>query len=112
MIFHASISSDRVTYTVHLQDEDDYFFIVPIENDGSDNWNRLQLWLDEGNSIVDDLPSFADMYADLRRPEYPALHEQLDKLFHDIQNGTLDQTGEFFTAIKTVKETFPKPAES
>lgn len=41
--------------------------------------------------------------------EYPQLGEQLDKLFHDIENGTLDQNGEFFTAIKAVKDANPKP---
>tara|TARA_R100000329_G_C7441090_1_gene155104 strand:- start:119 stop:445 length:327 start_codon:yes stop_codon:yes gene_type:complete len=34
--------------------------------------------------------------------------EQLDKLFHDIDNGTLDKTGEFYTAIKKVKDDNPK----
>ena len=34
--------------------------------------------------------------------------EQLDKLFHDIDNGTLDKTGEFSTAIKKVKDDNPK----
>ena len=34
--------------------------------------------------------------------------EQLDKLFHDIDNGTLDKNGEFYTAIKKVKDDNPK----
>ena len=34
--------------------------------------------------------------------------EQLDKLFHDIDNGKLDKTGEFYTAIKSVKDNNPK----
>ena len=40
---------------------------------------------------------------------YPALAEQFDKLWHDINNGTLDNTGEFFTALKEVKDNNPKP---
>jgi len=40
---------------------------------------------------------------------YPPLGEQFDKLWHDINNGTLDETGEFFTALKTVKDDNPKP---
>lgn len=43
-----------------------------------------------------------------RRIEYPYIKEQLDKLWHDINNGTLDNTGEFFTAINTVKTKYPK----
>ena len=40
---------------------------------------------------------------------YPPLGEQFDKLWHDINNGTLDETGEFFTALKEVKDDNPKP---
>ena len=46
-----------------------------------------------------------------RRSGYPALGEQFDKLWHDINNGTLDNTGEFFTALKEVKDNNPKPGE-
>lgn len=42
---------------------------------------------------------------------YPQLGEQFDKLWHDINNGTLDNTGEFFTALKEVKDNNPKPGE-
>ena len=40
--------------------------------------------------------------------EYPDLREQLDKLFHDIDEGKLDKTGTFYTAIKAVKDKYPK----
>jgi len=40
---------------------------------------------------------------------YPQLGEQLDKLWHDINSGTLDNTGEFFTVLKEVKDNNPKP---
>ena len=46
-----------------------------------------------------------------RQSAYPALAEQFDKLWHDINNGTLDNTGAFFTALKTVKDDNPKPGE-
>ena len=42
---------------------------------------------------------------------YPQLGEQFDKLWHDINNGTLDNTGAFYTALKTVKDDNPKPGE-
>ena len=38
--------------------------------------------------------------------------EQLDLLFHDIENGTLDQTGDFYNYLKRVKDMHPKPEES
>jgi len=46
-----------------------------------------------------------------RRNAYPALGEQFDKLWHDINNGTLDNTGAFYTALKEVKDNNPKPGE-
>ena len=47
-------------------------------------------------------------YKNDRQVAYPALAEQFDKLWHDINNGTLDNTGAFFTALKTVKDDNPK----
>ena len=43
-----------------------------------------------------------------RKLEYPALEEQLDKLFHDIDEGKLDKTGSFYTALKAIKDAHPK----
>ena len=43
-----------------------------------------------------------------RKIAYPAIEEQLDKLFHDIDAGKLDKTGQFYKAIKAVKEANPK----
>ena len=40
---------------------------------------------------------------------YPKIGEQLDKLWHDIDEGKLDKNGEFYKYIKNVKDTFPKP---
>jgi len=53
----------------------------------------------------------ANQYQRDRAIAYPALAEQFDKLWHDINNGTLDNTGEFFTALKNVKDTYPKENE-
>lgn len=43
-----------------------------------------------------------------RSLSYPLLIEQLDKIFHDIDNDTLDKSGEFYKALKEVKNSFPK----
>ena len=43
-----------------------------------------------------------------RKLEYGEWQEQLDKLYHDIDNGKLDETGEWFKAIKKVKDNNPK----
>ncbi len=44
-----------------------------------------------------------------RDRKYPDLGEQFDLLFKDINEGTLDKTGGFYTAIKAVKDAHPKP---
>lgn len=48
------------------------------------------------------------LYINERRNAYPNIVDQLDKLFHDIDQGKLDKTGEFYKALLHVKTTFPK----
>jgi len=39
-----------------------------------------------------------------RRTEYLSWNEQLDKLYHDINDGKLDKTGSWYKHIKAVKD--------
>ena len=39
-----------------------------------------------------------------RITEYLSWNEQLDKLYHDIDDGKLDKTGSWYTHIKAVKD--------
>jgi hypothetical protein len=84
--------------------------------------NDVVIWLDEEiteptsteiSNEIDRLQAEYDnnQYARDRAIAYPALAEQFDKLWHDINNGTLDNTGAFYTALKTVKDDNPKPGE-
>ena len=44
---------------------------------------------------------------------YPNLSEQFDQLFRDVAAGKFGEdakTGEWYTAIKEVKDTYPKPS--
>ena len=52
-----------------------------------------------------------NQYKRNRTAAYPEIREQLDKLWHDIDNGTLTKSGDFYTAINTVKTNNPKPSE-
>ena len=47
-------------------------------------------------------------YAKKRGVEYPRIGDQLDALYRDIENGTLTKSGEFYSMIKAVKDTYPK----
>jgi|9_EtaG_2_1085328.scaffolds.fasta_scaffold07018_3 hypothetical protein len=40
--------------------------------------------------------------------QYPLIGEQLDMLWHDINDGKLDNTGSFYTTLKKVKDDNPK----
>ena len=40
---------------------------------------------------------------------YPSIGDQLDNLYKDILAGTLTSSGTFATAIKAVKDKYPKP---
>ena len=45
-----------------------------------------------------------------RVKEYSSVLDQLDQLWHDIDEGKLDKTGSFYTTIKTIKDKYPKPS--
>ena len=51
-----------------------------------------------------------DSYRSKRRESYDSLPNQLDNLWHDINEGKLDKTGAFYKAIKTIKDANPKPS--
>ena len=85
----------------------------------SDKYEDI-IWQDKNTSI----PTKKECEDELKRLEeedkktqyqrdrkYPNLGEQFDLLFKDINEGTLDKTGGFYTAIKAVKDAHPKPSE-
>jgi len=43
-----------------------------------------------------------------RRAEYPIIGDQLDMLWHAIDDGTLDKTSDFYTSLKATKDKYPK----
>lgn len=49
-------------------------------------------------------------YKVLRAREYPQIREQMDMIWHAIDEGKLDKTSDFYLRLKAVKEMFPKDA--
>lgn len=49
-------------------------------------------------------------YKVLRAKEYPNIKEQLDMIWHAIDNGGLDKECDFYKELKKVKEKYPKDA--
>ena len=58
--------------------------------------------------VIDESELDSDTHSEARLQAYPAIAEQLDKLYHDIDEGKVDKTGEFYKAIKAVKDANPK----
>mgnify|MGYP003133478360 CR=1 len=51
----------------------------------------------------------ANSYNQKRRRSYASIGDQLDQLYWDIDAGKLDKTGEWYKAIKAVKDANAKP---
>lgn len=48
-------------------------------------------------------------YIDKRIPEYPPIGDQLDALWHAMDQNTLPRIEPFYSQIKAVKDRYPKP---
>ena len=51
----------------------------------------------------------AGEYKITRANAFPKFSRQFDMLYNDITNGKLDETGDWYKAIKAVKDANPKP---
>jgi len=76
-------------------------------------WATSRAATDVRNEIIANGGQSAD-YARFRTDSmidgsYPSIPDQLDKLFHDITDGKLDETGSWYKAVKATKDKFRKP---
>ena len=55
----------------------------------------------------DDMVAEYDTFASKRKREYPTWQEQVDQLWHDIDDGKLDKTGTWYKAVKAIKDANP-----
>ena len=85
---------------------------VTLQNDGS--WDYIKLWTYSFTKPTDSQLATYEAAANTaesnhnvdikRKTEYLSWQEQLDKLWHDINDGKLDKTGSWYTHIKAVKD--------
>lgn len=55
-------------------------------------------------------PNYVPPYGSRRYNSYPEIREQLDMLWHELSaNGSISADGQWFNAIKEVKDNHPKP---
>ena len=78
-----------------------------------DAWATANAATDVRNALIASGGESSD-YAALRTDSmvtgsYPSIPDQLDKLYHDIDDGKLDKTGTWYLAIKATKDKFTKP---
>jgi len=98
------------------QDNDDFVIAAVEDYDSSYLYSYENGGVVKGAEIVMSEEDVADFenhlietaHVEPRMLAYPNISEQLDKLFHDIDNGTLDKDGDFYTSIKAVKDANPK----
>ena len=90
---------EKTAYDYYLEAENKEQFII----DKTIEWN-----LPEGDLIK----ILENQCKDKKAKEYPKIGEQLDLLWHDIDNGLFGdnaKTSEWFAAVKEVKDNNPKP---
>ena len=89
---------------LHLLDQ---YFIqtgnssIPKDPANSDYQQFIKDVAEQGYDIVEGPDVVQPSYADLRRPEYPPIEDQLDKIYHSGVNAWKAQ-------IKAIKEKYPK----
>ena len=92
---------EKTAYEYYLESDDKEQFII----DKSIEWN-----LPEGDLIN----ILHNQCKDEKLKNYPKIGDQLDKLWHDINDGIFGEVakqGNWFNTIKEIKDNYPKPTE-
>tara|TARA_R100001460_G_scaffold35889_1_gene68973 strand:+ start:513 stop:881 length:369 start_codon:yes stop_codon:yes gene_type:complete len=102
------------------ESSDDFRFTYVIQNDSDGKGDYLKAWNDKSiaepsESTLNSFESAANARESLktvqgkRKIEYLGLTEQLDLLYKDMLADKGDKTGDWFAAVKKVKDDNPKP---
>ena len=74
---------------------------------GNRDWEEYSQWLSKGNT-PDPYVEPELGYQDKRLMAYASIGDQLDMLWHAIDDETLDKTSDFYTSLKATKDKYPK----
>ena len=74
---------------------------IPVAEGNKDYLQFIKDVAEQGYDIVEGPDVVQSSYADLRRPEYPPIEDQLDKIYHSGVNAWKAQ-------IKAIKDKYPK----
>jgi hypothetical protein len=92
---------EKTAYEYYLESENKEQFIIDKVIEWGIPEEELLIILNNTNKIV-------------REKQYPKIVDQLDLLWHDINNGILGEGAKesnWFTTIKEIKDNYPKPTE-
>jgi hypothetical protein len=90
---------EKTAYEYYLESENKEQFIIDKSIEWSIPEEELLIILNNTNKIV-------------REKQYPKIVDQLDLLWHDINNGILGERAKessWFNSIKEIKDNNPKP---
>ena len=90
--------------------------LTDLYKENPKEYMRLSVLANKENKricVVDDKLELCELkpitdYALLREMKYPSIGDQLDMLWHAIDNNALDKTSDFYLRLKTVKDEYPK----
>jgi len=90
------------------------------QNDGDGRGDYIKKWLSSSAQPSDSAITAAANTSDTnytnnkyqrdRESAYADIKDQLDQLWHDIDDGKLDKTGSWYKSVKAVKDSHPKPS--
>ena len=72
-----------------------------------ENGDEVSIVKDDVTAKITELEN-ATAYIHARKNDYPNIQEQLDMLYHDMTADKGDKTGDWYKAIKKVKDDNPK----
>lgn len=70
--------------------------------------NATLLDMNDGTYQLIEIEKLKLSYKEKRAINYPQIREQLDMLWHAIDNDTVNKTSLFYKALKEVKDKYPK----
>lgn len=66
-------------------------------------------WFNDGIALTDSFNPLPN-YVLNRKKNYPPVGDQLDAIWHAMDKGVLPMVEPFYSDIKTVKDSYPKPS--
>lgn len=81
-------------------------FVKIMESDAYIDFGKYRLTKDKQLELRDD---GSKDYVKFRVSHYPPISDQMDMLWHAMNNGVLPKVEPFYSDIKAVKDAFPKP---